>query len=230
MAKLETKDMQEGKSPFDTSTIERELDDLLRQRKLAREGRGLEELIADREQDEGQTEEGTAPQEKAQQGKRAGRSGEDGEKAGAPQHGQERPLEEGGRREHDASLKKDGADKALGAALEQQDEASSSKGVVLHLHEKPASQEREDAPSDALEHDGESRRASALRRAVRQRLPRCAPLCRPGLRSRRLSRTGCRWSRSVRSLLSRCRRKSIRLEKPSSRKRMERRRRERPLR
>ncbi len=155
MAKLETKDMQEGKSPFDTSTIERELDDLLRQRKLAREGRGLEELIADREQDEGQTEEGTAPQEKAQQGKRAGRSGEDGEKAGAPLHGQERPLEEGGRREHDASLKKDGADKALGAALEQQDEASSSKGVVLHLHEKPASQEREDAPSDALEHDGE---------------------------------------------------------------------------
>ena len=73
MAKLETKDMQEGKSPFDTSTIERELDDLLRQRKLAREGRGLEELIADREHDEGQTEEGPAPQEKAQEGKRAKR-------------------------------------------------------------------------------------------------------------------------------------------------------------
>ena len=47
MAKLETKDQQEQgtKDPFDTTTIEKELDELLRRRKLAREGKGIEEWI-----------------------------------------------------------------------------------------------------------------------------------------------------------------------------------------
>ena len=44
MAKLETKDQQEQgtKDPFDTTTIEKELDELLRRRKLAREGKTVE--------------------------------------------------------------------------------------------------------------------------------------------------------------------------------------------
>ena len=61
MAKVETKDRQEQQSgsprqdgsPFDTGMIERELDDLLRQRKLARQGRGLEELLGETHGEEG---------------------------------------------------------------------------------------------------------------------------------------------------------------------------------
>ena len=173
MAKVETKDRQEQQSgsprqdgsPFDTGMIERELDDLLRQRKLARQGRGLEELLGETHGEEGRDGPEEPDEAKPRQQQEAPNAGAqqmqaDGpkEKNASPQERQEGPEGEqkAEREQEPATDLQQPPDGGSGdAAPEGGAPGADEKGVVLHLHKEGAAHRRQDGEAGEAHRDGE---------------------------------------------------------------------------